>query len=62
MLSACAREFSHAPENPYSDGGAFRMLEDLAIKIFKFWSCGDLCAGLRETWLRILTPVVLWVP
>jgi hypothetical protein len=37
------------------------MLRDLTIMIVKFWSYGDLCAGLQETWCCILTPVVLRV-
>jgi hypothetical protein len=50
MLSDCARAFSSSPESTCSNGGAFRMLQDLTIRIVKFWSYGDLCAGLRETW------------
>jgi hypothetical protein len=56
MLSDSARAFSRASESTSSAGGAFRMLRDLTIMIVKFWSCGDLCTGLRETWCRILTP------
>src|SRR5882757_4488215 len=59
MLADCVRAFSRAPESTCSDEGAFRMLRDLTITRVKFWSCRDLCAGLRETWCHILTPVVL---
>jgi len=52
------------------------MLRDLTIRIVKFWSYCDLCAGLRETsraaetsaqalretWCNILTAVVLRIP
>jgi len=49
VLSDSARASSCAPESTGSDGGAFRMLQELTIRIVKFWSCWDLCAGLQET-------------
>jgi len=49
VLSDSARAFTGTPESTCSYGGAFRMLRDLTIRILKFWSCWDLCAGLRET-------------
>jgi len=73
VFSDSARAFSRASESTCSDGGAFRMLRNLNIRIVIFWSS---CAGpwlasraaktsvqdLQETWCRILTPVVLTVP
>jgi len=32
------------------------MLRDLTIKVVKFWSCRDLCTGLRETLKAVETP------
>jgi len=49
VLSDSARAFSCAPESTCSDGSAFRMLQNLTIRIVKFWSCWDHCAGLQET-------------
>jgi len=49
VLSDSAGVFSLAPERTCSDGGTFRMLRDLSIRILKFWSYWDLCADLRET-------------
>jgi len=42
--SDSARAFSDAPERTCSYGGAFRTLQDLTIRIVKFWSssAGDL--------------------
>jgi len=76
VLSDSARAFSDAPESTCSDEGALRMLRDLMIRIIKIWLCWNLCASLRETsraaetsaqalretWCRILTPVVVRVP
>jgi uncharacterized membrane protein YjdF len=62
VLSDCARAFTGPPEITCSYGGAFRMLPDLTYRIVKFWSSKDLCAGLRETWCRILTAVVITQP
>jgi hypothetical protein len=49
VLSDSARVVSGAPESTCSYGGAFRMPRDVTYRIVKFWSCRDLCAGLRET-------------
>ena len=49
VLSDSTRAFSSAPESTCSYGGAFRMLWDLTIRIVKFWSSWDLCAGPQET-------------
>lgn len=49
MRSNSARVFSVASESGCSDGGAVRMLRDLAITIDKFWSRWDLWAGLWKT-------------
>ena len=76
MLSDSAKAFSCAPESTCSDGGAFRLLRNLTIRIVKFWSYCGFWAGLRETskaaktsvqalretWCRIITQVVLTVP
>ena len=76
MRSDSARALSGTPESTCSDGGTFRMLRNLALRIDKYLSYCNLCANLqetsraakssvqplRETWCRILTPVVLTVP
>jgi hypothetical protein len=49
VLSDSARAISGAFESTCSYEGAFRMLQDLTCRIVKFWSCRDLCTGLRET-------------
>jgi len=49
VLSDSARAFSGAPESICSYGGTCRMLRELTIRIFKFWSCCDCCARLEET-------------
>ena len=49
VLSDSARAFSGAPESTCSYGGVFRMPWDVTYTIVKYWSCRDLCAGLRET-------------
>ena len=49
VLSDSTRAFSCAPESTCSNGGAFRMLQDLTYRIVKFWSSWNLFAGLRET-------------
>jgi hypothetical protein len=38
------------------------MLQDWTYRIFKFWSSGNLRAGLRETYCHNLTAVILRVP
>jgi len=47
-LSDAARAFSGAPESSSSYWGAFRILRDMTCSIVKFWSSGDLWAGLWE--------------
>jgi len=47
--SDSARAFSDASESTCSFGCAFRTLRDLTIRIAKFWSWCDICAGLWET-------------
>ena len=76
VLSDSARAISGARESTCTYGGAFRMLRDLTIRIVKFCSYWNRCAGqretsraaeasaqaLQETWCHILTAVVLRVP
>jgi len=62
VLSDSARAFSGAPKSTWSDRGAFRMQQELTIRIAKFWSSWDLWAARRETWCHILTTAVLMVP
>jgi hypothetical protein len=76
LLSDSARAFASATGRTCSDGGAIRMLRDLIIMIVILWSCYDLSEDLRnssrapeisvhpwqETWCRIPTVVVPWVP
>jgi len=47
--SRLSRAFPGAPERIGSNGGAFRMLRDLTIRIVKFSSYWGLCTGLQET-------------
>jgi len=49
VLPDSPRAFPGAPESTCSYGGVFRMLWFLTNRIFKFWSCWDLCAGLQKT-------------
>jgi hypothetical protein len=48
-LSDSATAFSCAPESTCSYRSAFTMPQDVMYRIVQFWSCRDLCAGLRET-------------
>jgi len=47
--SDSAWAFSCAPENTYSYGGAFKMLQHLTYRIAKVWGSKDCWAGLQET-------------
>jgi len=49
VFSDSARAFSGASKRTCSDGGAFRMLQELTCRIVKFWSSWDLCAAQHSS-------------